>query len=254
MEMSGNGNMQTLYAFMRGAGRQYAVPIWSSISQFTRFGYKRQDCVQAANTSDPCRDDLCLNGRSEQTDGGTYCGTSYSLAKRALMHCILVDSAWCGLDELGCSPAPDGGECQAASDGPGGFLSPFGLIQRGAKQWVERHAGTLGVHISTTALLLDALQGWTRPSDVCWGDYSHGYLHGDDGPENAWGNLRWTPSDFFVHHALDTFFPGYMGGASFRNESGTIPCVINLSRICFSLLPSAPNYRSTVATCVCPAR
>ena len=75
MEMSGNGNMQTLYAFMRGAGRQYAVPIWSSISQFTRFGYKRQDCVQAANTSDPCRDDLCLNDRSQQTDGGTYCGT-----------------------------------------------------------------------------------------------------------------------------------------------------------------------------------
>ena len=26
----------------------------------------------------------------------------------------------------------------------------------------------------------------------------------------------------------------------------------NLSRICFSLLPSAPNYWSTVATCVCP--
>ena len=226
MEMSGNGNMQTLYAFMRGAGRQYAVPIWSSISQFTRFGYKRQDCVQAANTSDPCRDDLCLNDRSQQTDGGTYCGTSYSLAKRALMHCILVDSAWCGLDELGCNPAPDGGECQAASDGPGGFLSPFGLIQRGAKQWVERHAGTLGVHISTTALLLDALQGWTRPSDVCWGDYSHGYLHGHDGPENAWGNLRWTPSDFLVHHVLDAVFPGYMGGVgtiSIRIQQVTFP-------------------------------
>jgi len=27
----------------------------------------------------------------------------------------------------------------------------------------------------------------------------------------------------------------------------------NFSRICFSLLPSAPIYRSTVATCVCPA-
>jgi len=35
---------------------------------------------------------------------------------------------------------------------------------------------------------------------------------------------------------------------------GTTPCIINLSRICFSLLPSTPNYRSTVATCVCPAR
>ena len=33
---------------------------------------------------------------------------------------------------------------------------------------------------------------------------------------------------------------------------GTTPCIINLSRICFFLLPSAPNYRSTVATCVCP--
>ena len=38
-----------------------------------------------------------------------------------------------------------------------------------------------------------------------------------------------------------------------RSLSRTTPCIINLSRICFSLLPSAPNYRSTVATCVCPA-
>ena len=35
-------------------------------------------------------------------------------------------------------------------------------------------------------------------------------------------------------------------------KPGTTPCIINLSRICFFLLPSAPNYRSTVATCVCP--
>ena len=34
---------------------------------------------------------------------------------------------------------------------------------------------------------------------------------------------------------------------------GTTPCIINLARICFFLLPSAPNYRSTVAICVCPA-
>ena len=37
-------------------------------------------------------------------------------------------------------------------------------------------------------------------------------------------------------------------------RNNTTPCIINLSRICFSLLPSAPNYRSTIATCVCPAR
>ena len=43
-------------------------------------------------------------------------------------------------------------------------------------------------------------------------------------------------------------------GNDYETGDGTTPCIINLSRICFSLLPSAPNYRSTVATCVCPAR
>lgn len=33
MEMSANGNMQSLYMFMRGAGRQYGVPIWADISE-----------------------------------------------------------------------------------------------------------------------------------------------------------------------------------------------------------------------------
>ena len=31
------------------------------------------------------------------------------------------------------------------------------------------------------------------------------------------------------------------------------PCLIDLSRTRFSSLPCAPNYRSTVAICVCPA-
>ena len=90
----------------------------------------------------------------------------------------------CGFaDELGCSPDADAGVCQQVrSDELGGYLSPFGLIQQGAKHWVAKHAGSLGVQVSTTALLLDSFQGWVRPSDVCWGDYSHGYLHGADGP------------------------------------------------------------------------
>lgn len=60
MEMSANGNMQTTYVWLRGAGRQYGLGYWADISEFTRFGYKRQDCAAAANTTNPCKDDLCL--------------------------------------------------------------------------------------------------------------------------------------------------------------------------------------------------
>ena len=71
MEMSANGNMQTVYTWLRGAGRQYGLGWWADISEFTRFGYKRQDCAAAANTSNPCMDELCLNGTSSQSNGGT---------------------------------------------------------------------------------------------------------------------------------------------------------------------------------------
>ena len=83
-----------------------------------------------------------------------HCGTSYSLFKRAMMTCVLYDSAMCGFaDEWGCNPDDSGGYCEAVEPGTlGGFLSPVGLIQRGSKRWVERHAGTLGVQVSTTAL------------------------------------------------------------------------------------------------------
>ena len=70
-----------------------------------------------------------------------------------MMTCVLYDSAMCGFaDEWGCNPEDSGGYCEAVDPGTlGGFLSPVGLIQRGSKRWVERHAGTLGVQVSTTA-------------------------------------------------------------------------------------------------------
>ena len=66
-----HGSYPVHYSFMRGAGRQYGVPWWSSVAEFTHFGYKRQDCAAAANTTNPCMDELCLNGTSTQGNGGT---------------------------------------------------------------------------------------------------------------------------------------------------------------------------------------
>ena len=71
--------------------------------------------------------------------------------------------------------------------------------------------------------------------------------------------LTQVPKDLFVNRARPKAARAQAGAKAppptrpiFAGES-TTPCIINLSRICFSLLPSALNYRSTVAICVCPA-
>ena len=217
MELSANGNVQTTAVWLRGAGRQHGLSWWMDMSEFTRFGYKRQDCKQAAKTSNPCKDELCLNGTSSQGDGGVRCGTSYSLFKRAMLSCILYDSASCGFaDEQGCDPKATGGVCQQVAQGEmGGYLSPIGLIQRGSKQWVAKHAGTLGVQLSTTALLLDHNQGWLRPSDVCRSDDPN-----EQQNENVWGTIPYAAHDWFVLNALDQVYPGFVNGNLLRNESG----------------------------------
>eukprot|EP01052_Picozoa_sp_SAG31_P002029 SAG31_NODE_68_length_28153_cov_23.647717_11_plen_778_part_00 len=154
---------------------------------------------------------------SGQSDGGTHCGTSYSLFKRAIMTCVLMDSAMCGFaDELGCDSTSTGGYCEAVPSGEeGGHLSPIGLIQRGTKAWVGKHAGTLGVQISPVAMLLDYHQGWLRPSDVCESS-DPGYQKN----ENVWGNIPYAEHDYFVLHSIDMLYPGYINGNLLRNESG----------------------------------
>ena len=157
------------------------------------------------------------SGTSSQSDGGTHCGTSYSLFKRAMLSCILYDSAHCGFaDEWGCDPFATSGYCQQVDPSiKGGYLSPIGLIQKGSKEWVAKHAGSLGIQLSTTAMLLDYHQGWLRPTDVC---QSRDAANQDN--ENVWGNVKYSSHDFFTLHALDAVFPGYNNGNLLRNESG----------------------------------
>ena len=61
--------------------------------------------------------------------------------------------------------------------------------------------------------------------------------------------MKYDAGSYYFHNYL----PVMITNTCRLSWSSTTPCIINLSRICFSLLPSAPIYRSTVATCVCPA-
>ena len=134
-----------------------------------------------------------------------------------MLSCVLYDSAHCGFaDEWGCNPTATSGYCEQVDPSiEGGYLSPIGLIQKGSKEWVAKHAGSLGVQLSTTALLLDYHQGWLRPTDVC---QSRDSTNQDN--ENVWGNVPYGSHDFFTLHALDVVFPGYNNGNLLRNESG----------------------------------
>ena len=80
-----NGNAQILYSFIRGAGKQYAVPWYGQVSIFNWFGYKIPGDPEPTHPpgADQCRD---------QSSHSESCGTSLSLMKRLMYTQLLYDS------------------------------------------------------------------------------------------------------------------------------------------------------------------
>lgn len=127
-------NSQVVYAFNRGAGKQYGVPWFGNASIFNRFGWKTY-------------------GPPGKENGPTK-GTSLNLLKRLLYSHILYNSVFAGFE---------------SSWFDGDQLSPVGRIQQAAQQWVRAH-GPAGVMHTPVALLLDFASGWTVPRHLYTSD------------------------------------------------------------------------------------
>ena len=87
-------------------------------------------------------------------------------------------------------------------------LSPIGLIQHAAKEWLDDF-GTVGTHLATVALLMDFYTGWNPPRNF----YDGAMLM-------VWSNLPYSEGDYFTDNVLQLFYPRYQDCSYFHNETG----------------------------------
>ena len=186
-----NGNAQVLYAFVRGASKQYGTLWFGQVSIYNWFGVK---VPGDANPSPACVD---------QSSHGETCGTSYSLMKRLMYTQLAYDSAFFSFEG-------------ALLYGANTSLTPIGSMQLAARAFFAAAAAppapTLGVHVPAVAIVLDAIGGFVRPCDARPKTYTAA----------AWGSVPWDSADALADVVLDTMWPGYRAGALLRNESGYI--------------------------------
>jgi len=179
-------NGQVMYAFIRGAGKQYGVPWFGNASVWNRWGWKEYG---------PPRHD----GSHE---GGPEKGTSLSLLKRLMYSQILYNSVSVGF-ESGWFETES-----SATKHPEPKLSPIGVMQRAAKDWIEKE-GQPGTMMVPFALMMDFFAGWTVPRHL----YSSNVYR-------VWGNLPYGPGDYWTNALLDMFYPGYQNSSFYHDESG----------------------------------
>jgi len=184
-------NGQVFYAFIRGAGKQYGVPWFGNASGWNRWGWKQY-------TPDV---------HDGPYSGGPTHGASLSLLKRLFYSHILYNSMMVGFDtsyfhSVQHPPATEWVE--------GDELSPMGLMQRAAGQWLQA-AGQPGVMMTPVALMLDFFAGWTFPRHL----YTSNVYR-------VWGNLPYEPGDYLTDGVLDMMYPGYQDSSYFHDESGFI--------------------------------
>lgn len=179
-------NAQVLYAFIRGAGKQYGVPWFGNASVWNRWGWKEYG---------PPR-------RSGSAKGGPEKGTSLSLLKRLIYSHILYNSMTVGFESGWFETT------SAEGQGVEKKLSPIGVMQRAARKWVDKE-GPPGTMVAPFALMLDFFAGWTVPRHL----YSSNVYR-------VWGNLPYGPGDHLTDAVLDMFYPGYQNSSYFHDESG----------------------------------
>jgi len=203
-------NAQVLYSYIRGAGKQYGVLWFGNASVYNRWGYKTY------GTRDETTD------AEADADHGPTKGTSLSLLKRLIYTHILYNCALVGFESgwfEGVQTTDERGKRRTVE---GDKLSPIGVIQKSAKEWVSKN-GYPGAMVTQVALMSDFYAGWAFPN------YNNQLYR-------VWGNRPYEPCDYFTDGVLDMFYPGYQNSSFFHDETGfltptpygdTVDCILS---------------------------
>ena len=177
-----------LFAFLRGAGRQYGRLTYQATSVWNRFGWN----VFAERKTDG----------AEGYGFGPNKGCSLSLHKR-LFFCGYLD----GHSIFGTESSQFTRD-QAAEGVP--ELSPLGQQHLELGQWAKKHTDR-GVLATPVAMMLDFYNGWNMPRHLYRGD-----------KYKIWGKFPYEKGDYQIDAVFRMIWPGYEDASYLRNERGFV--------------------------------
>ncbi len=177
-----------MFAFLRGAGKQYGRLLYQATSIWNRYGYNMY--------------------HARKTDGangygfGPAKGCSLSLHKRLFFAGYLGGHSICGTETS--QFTADRLENGAPE------LSPLGRQHLEIMDWVRQHPER-GVQYTPVAFMLDFYNGWNMPRHLYRGDRY-----------KIWGKFPYEKGDYLIDGVFRMVWPGYEDCSYLRNERGFI--------------------------------
>jgi hypothetical protein len=180
-----------MFAFLRGAGKQYGRLIYQASSIWNRFGYNMYHARKTAS-----------HGSDTGYGFGPNKGCSRSLHKR-LFFCGYLDGHSIFGTETSQFTADEVSEGVRE-------LSPLGRQHLELRQWVDKHPDR-GVLVTPVAFMLDFHNGWNMPRHLYRGD-----------KYKIWGKFPYEKGDYLIDNVFRLVWPGYEAASYLRNERGFI--------------------------------
>jgi len=177
-----------MFAFLRGASKQYGRLTYQATSVWNRFGYN-----------------LYHGRKTEGPEGygyGPHKGCSLSLHKRLFFSSYLQGDSIVGTEtgQFTADRLPNGAP----------ELSPLGRQHLDIMAWIKQHPDR-GVMYTPVAFMLDFYNGWNPPRHLYRGDQY-----------KIWGKLPYEKGDYLIDQLFRRVWPGYEDCSYLRNERGFI--------------------------------
>ena len=192
-----------LFAFLRGAGKQYGILWFCDISLWNHWGY-----------FDPDREEnVEFKEKDHRYTAGPTAGLSLSLLRRLWYLGVMYDCVMIGLGEKGhLSRKKTTIRMIEGKPRKVPALTAIGKLQLEGMNWVRRHPNR-GTMYTPIALILDFYTGWTPPR--------HYYPWGGE-PYMVWGNMPYQKGDHQIDLFFREIFPGYENCSYYRDERGIL--------------------------------
>lgn len=177
-----------MFAFLRGAAKQYGRLTTQATSIWNRFGYN-----------------MYHDRRTEGPGGygfGPHKGCSLSLHRR------LFFQSYTGGDSIVGTETAQFTADILENGAP--ELSPLGRQHLEIREWVQRHPDR-GVMYTPVAFMLDFYNGWNPPRHLYRAD-----------KYKIWGKLPYEKGDYLIDAVFRMVWPGYEDCSYLRNERGFI--------------------------------
>ncbi len=175
-----------MFAFLRGAGKQYGRLTYQATSVWNRFGWQ-------------------VFGRRHTEGGNGYGsgpnkGCSLSLHKRLFLTGYLAGHSICGTE----TSQFTGDRLENGAP----ELSPLGAQHLALAKWTREHPDR-GQQYTPIAFMLDFANGWNMPRHLYRGD-----------KYKVWGKLPYAKGDHLIDNVFRMVWPGYEDASYLRGERG----------------------------------